>query len=107
MSVHALANDLLVILGDEKLSEADLKQLLVMELRQRWWVGEGFQGLPPALEDVMPPVPDSHSDFRRLASRVDFQNSQRRLIVGISILLCTRVLTCWKMPGWPSVPQAP
>ncbi|KAJ7597467.1 hypothetical protein C8J56DRAFT_320793 [Mycena floridula] len=81
MALHNFANDFFVLLGDSKLTDDDLNDLLNSELEARWGA-ETPQGLPPALETGL--YPTEQTNLHRLASRVEFQSNQARLIGGHS-----------------------
>lgn len=79
MALHNCANELFSLLGNSRLTEEDLADLLDSELSSRWHAAAP-QGLPSALESgLLLPQGKLHNAI----SRVDFESSQARLIVKI------------------------
>lgn len=81
MSLNQLFNDLFKLVGNEALTNRDLMDILTKELKDRWGI-EDPQGLPAAVEEQLPPAPETDQRFRFAASRVDFENHQRQQIGG-------------------------
>jgi len=82
MALHNFANDFFGLLGGPK-SENELEAVLQHEWKRQWGNdNDCAMVLPSAMEDRFPPL--LGGNFRRLASRVDFQNSQDKLIGGHS-----------------------
>ncbi|KAF9041766.1 hypothetical protein BDZ89DRAFT_1109706 [Hymenopellis radicata] len=79
MALHNLSNDFFTLLGGPNDEEA-LRKLLVEEWNRRCNKPGDASTLPLSLEELLPEVPDSA--FHRAASRVDFQNVQRKQIGG-------------------------
>ncbi|GLB35870.1 hypothetical protein LshimejAT787_0301580 [Lyophyllum shimeji] len=77
MALHQFANDFFSLLGSTTTSE--LASLLCTEWQARCSKLEDHLSLPSALEDRLPLV---KGKFSQLASRIDFQRHQEKLIGG-------------------------
>jgi len=81
MALHQFAHDFFTLLGSEK-SLSELESLLGQEWDQISGVSVVNNSiLPDSMEEVLPSV---HGRFRRAVAKVDFDNSQRKLIGGHS-----------------------
>ncbi|KAK7064108.1 putative 15-O-acetyltransferase Tri3 [Favolaschia claudopus] len=82
MALHNFANDFFALLASDRVDE-DLELLLTEEWYSKCGaekkLGNSFE-LPRSLEERFPPMADGK--FRRAARRVDFENSQSKLIGG-------------------------
>ncbi|KAF8956058.1 hypothetical protein BDZ97DRAFT_1672230 [Flammula alnicola] len=82
MALHQFANDFFGLLGST-LDQDSLADKLSVEWSERCSSSkETSPGLPSAMEDRLPPAPSGR--FAQLASRVDFNLSQQKLIGGHS-----------------------
>ncbi|KAJ6575267.1 hypothetical protein B0H19DRAFT_1344161 [Mycena capillaripes] len=83
MALHNFANDFFTLLASGR-ADADLECMLTDEWYSRWGAkkDDSVLGLPSSLEDRLPPMADGK--FHRAARRVDFDNSQAKLIGGHS-----------------------
>ncbi|KAF7333426.1 putative 15-O-acetyltransferase Tri3 [Mycena venus] len=83
-ALHNFANDFFTLVASDRVEE-DLVSMLNEEWYSRWGgkdISDSFLGLPISLEDRLPPMPDGR--FHRAVHRVDFENSQAKLIGGHS-----------------------
>lgn len=80
MALHRLANDFFTLLCSDQ-STDHIQDTLSAEWTARWGSRptEGWSVLPHSLEDLLPAT--AENKFRRVAGRVDFENSQAKLIV--------------------------
>ncbi|KAJ7808257.1 hypothetical protein B0H14DRAFT_3762510 [Mycena olivaceomarginata] len=83
MALHNFANDFFTLLASDRTDE-DLESMLTEEWYGRWGAKkeDTALGLPSSLEDRLPPVADGR--LHRAARRVDFENSQTKLVGGHS-----------------------
>ncbi|KAF8216074.1 hypothetical protein K438DRAFT_1901776 [Mycena galopus ATCC 62051] len=83
MALHNFANDFFTLLASSR-SDEDLECMLNDEWHSRWGGKKDDSGpsLPSALEDRLPAMADGR--LHRTARRVDFENSQAKLIGGHS-----------------------
>ncbi|KAJ7706029.1 hypothetical protein B0H17DRAFT_919835 [Mycena rosella] len=83
MALHQFANDFFGLLASDR-ADGDLECMLTDEWYSRWGAkkDESVFGLPSSLEDRLPPLPEGK--FCRAVARVDFNNSQAKLIGGHS-----------------------
>ncbi|KAJ7293723.1 hypothetical protein C8J57DRAFT_35901 [Mycena rebaudengoi] len=82
MALHQFANDFFSLLGGGSADE-DLRSMVTDEWYSRWGGKKNdVAALPSSLEDRLPPLSDGK--FYRAAARVDFKNSQTKLIGGHS-----------------------
>lgn len=81
MALHQFANDFFALLASDR-ADVDLECILTDEWYSRWGGTKAVSGLPSSLEDRLPPLPNGR--LYRAVSRIDFDNSQTRLIGGHS-----------------------
>ncbi|KAJ7492479.1 hypothetical protein FB451DRAFT_1336381 [Mycena latifolia] len=83
MALHQFANDFFGLLASDR-ADGDIECMLTDEWYSRWGGNkdDSVFGLPSSLEDRLPPLPDGK--FRRAVCKVDYNNSQSKLIGGHS-----------------------
>ncbi|KAJ7170025.1 hypothetical protein C8R46DRAFT_1217636 [Mycena filopes] len=83
MALHNFANDFFTLLASDRVDE-DLECMLTEEWYARWGgnKAENVSGLPSSLEERLPPR--GNSKFYSAACRIDYKNSQAKLIGGHS-----------------------
>ncbi|KAJ7235866.1 hypothetical protein B0H12DRAFT_1256838 [Mycena haematopus] len=83
MALHNFANDFFTLLASDR-SDQDLESMLNDEWYSRWGGKKDHSAprLPSSLEDRLPRLADGK--FHCIARRVDFENSQAKLIGGHS-----------------------
>ncbi|KAJ7359284.1 hypothetical protein DFH08DRAFT_911430 [Mycena albidolilacea] len=82
MALHNFGNDFFTLLTSDWTDE-NLESMLSDEWYS-WWGGKNGNRLPSHLEDRLALPPMADTKFHRIARRVDFENSQARLIGGHS-----------------------
>ncbi|KAJ7110066.1 hypothetical protein C8R44DRAFT_634837 [Mycena epipterygia] len=81
MALHQFANDFFGLLASDRVDQ-DLESMLTDEWYSRWGSTKDGSVRFVSLEDRLPPL--ANGKFRRAAARVDFENSQAKLIGGHS-----------------------
>ncbi|KAJ7145201.1 hypothetical protein C8R43DRAFT_1013201 [Mycena crocata] len=85
MALHQFANEFFSLVSSPRTAE-DLEAMLTDEWNLRWRAEKenscNVSGLPPSLEDRL--LRTKYGKFRRVVSRIDFENTQARLIGGQS-----------------------